>query len=205
MSDHVSDLGLDDLKTIYPPASPRAVAKALPEIDRHAANFIRLSPFCVLATAGPDGTVDASPRGGIPGFVHVAGPTELLMPDRSGNNRIDSFRNMLSGSGYVQLIFFVPGIDETLRIGGQAALTTDAGLLTTMEEFGKLPRAIVKIAVREAYFHCGKALMRSKLWSKDTQIERASFPSISEVVHEQTRLGAPETNAEVEARNKTQL
>ena len=205
MSETLSDLGLDDLKTIYPPPAPRAVAKARSEIDAHAANFIRLSPFCVLATAGPDGTVDASPRGGNPGFVHVTGPNEILMPDRSGNNRIDSYRNMLSGAGYVQLIFFVPGIDETLRVGGQAALTTDAGVLAAMEEFGKPPRAVVRIAVQEAYFHCGKALMRSKLWAKDTQIERASFPSISEVVHDQTKLGTPETHAEVEARNKTQL
>lgn len=201
----MSDLGLDDLKTVYPPPAPRAVAKARPEVDEHAANFIRLSPFCVLATAGPDGTVDASPRGGNPGFVHVAGPNELLMPDRSGNNRIDSFRNMLSGTGYVQLIFFVPGIDETLRVGGYAKLSTDAGLLSSMEEFGKLPRAVVKIAVREAYFHCGKALMRSRLWSRDVQVERTRLPSISQVVHAQTKMGTPDTHAEVEARNKTQL
>jgi PPOX class probable FMN-dependent enzyme len=205
MEDRLSDLGLDDLKTVYPPPAPRAVAKARPEVDQHAANFIRLSPFCVLATAGPDGTVDASPRGGNPGFVHIAGPSELLMPDRSGNNRIDSYRNILSGSGYVQLIFFVPGIDETLRVGGHASMSTDAALLASMEEFGKLPRAIVKVAVREAYFHCGKALMRSRLWSKDTQVERATLPSIGEVIHEQTKLGTPETQAEVEARYKTQL
>lgn len=201
----MSDLGLDDLKTIYPAPAPRAVAKARPEVDEHAANFIRLSPFCVFATGGPDGTVDASPRGGNPGFVHVASPNELRMPDRFGNNRIDSFRNMLSGSGYVQMIFFVPGIDETLRVGGHATLSTDPALLAAMEEFGKLPRAVVKIAVREAYFHCGKALMRSKLWSKDAHVERATLPSISQVVHAQTKMGTPETQAEVEERFKTQL
>jgi PPOX class probable FMN-dependent enzyme len=201
----LSDLSLDDLRTVYPEPSPRAIAKARGEVDQHAANFIRRSPFCVFATAGPDGTVDASPRGGNPGFVHVAGPNELLMPDRSGNNRIDSFRNMLSGSGYVQLIFFVPGIDETLRVGGHATLSTDAALLSTMEEFGKLPRAIVRIDVREAYFHCGKALMRSKLWSKETQVERTALPSIGQVIHDQTKLGEPETQAEIEARYKTQL
>ena len=201
----MSDLGLDDLKTIYPAPAPRAVAKARPEVDEHAANFIRLSPFCVFATGGPDGTVDASPRGGNPGFVHVASPNELLMPDRSGNNRIDSYRNILSGSGYVQLIFFVPGIDETVRVGGYAKLSTDPALLASMEEFGKLPRAVVKIAVREAYFHCGKALMRSKLWSKDTQVERTRVPSIGQVIHAQTKLGTPETQAEIEERYKTQL
>ena len=84
-----------------------------------------MSPFCVLATSGSDGSVDASPRGGNPGFIHVAGPNQLLMPDRSGNNRIDSFRNIVEGSGFVQLIFFVPGIDETLRVGGRGTVTTD--------------------------------------------------------------------------------
>jgi len=116
----LTNLAASDLPTIYPKPSPRVIAKARPEIDAHAKKFIVMSPFCVLATSGSDGSVDASPRGGNPGFVHVAGPNQLLMPDRSGNNRIDSFRNIVEGSGFVQLIFFVPGIDETLRVGGRA-------------------------------------------------------------------------------------
>jgi hypothetical protein len=108
------------------------------------------------------------------------------MPDRPGNNRIDSFRNLLSGSGYVQLIFFVPGLDETLRVGGEAKLSADADLLASMIEFGKPPRAVLDITVREAYFHCGKALMRSKLWSPESRVARSAQPSISEVIHEQT-------------------
>ena len=111
-----------DLASIYPAPSPRVVAKARPEIDAHAAKFIGLSPFCVLATSGADGSVDASPRGGNPGFVHVISPTQLQLPDRSGNNRIDSFRNIVEGSGKLQLIFFVPGIDETLRLPNRSAL-----------------------------------------------------------------------------------
>ena len=194
-----------DLKTIYPEPSPRVIAKARPEIDAHARKFIAMSPFCVLATSGSDGSVDASPRGGNPGFVSVAGPNRLLMPDRSGNNRIDSFRYIVEGSGSVQLIFFVPGIDETLRVGGKGKLSAEPDLLASMEEFGKLPRAVLNIAVQEAYFHCGKALMRSRLWSADARVERAVFPSISQVIHDQTKLGEPETQAEVEARNKTQL
>jgi PPOX class probable FMN-dependent enzyme len=205
ITDVAPDLALDDLKSVYPDPLPRTIAKALPTLDEHAMQFIRMSPFCVFATSGPDGTVDASPRGGNPGFVHIANDTELLMPDRVGNNRIDSVRNMLSGTGYVQMIFFVPGIDETLRVGGKASLSTDAALLASLEEFGKLPRAVIKIAVREAYFHCGKSLMRAKFWSKDTQVERATFPSISQIVYAQTKLGTPDTQAEVEARNKTQL
>ena len=164
-----------------------------------------MSPFCVLATSGADGSVDASPRGGHPGFIRVAGPNALLMPDRAGNNRIDSFKNIVEGSGFVQLIFFVPGIDETLRVGGKGRLSAEPELLAAMQEFGRPPRAMLRIDVQEAYFHCGKALMRARLWSKDTQVERAVFPSISQVIHEQTKLGEAESQAAVEARYRTQL
>ena len=201
----MADLAASDLAAIYPKPTPRVIAKARPEIDEHAGKFIAMSPFCVLATSGSDGSVDASPRGGNPGFVHVAGPSLILMPDRSGNNRIDSFRNIVEGSGLLQLIFFVPGIDETLRVGGKGRLMADPGLLASMVEFGKPPRAVLSIEVTEAYFHCGKALMRAKLWSQETQVERAVLPSISEVIHEQTKLGEPESQTEVVARYKTQL
>ena len=201
----MTEFAASDLKTIYPVPSPRVIAKARPEIDAHARKFIAMSPFCVLATSGSDGSVDASPRGGNPGFIRVDGPNRLLMPDRPGNNRIDSFKNIVEGSGLVQLIFFVPGIDETLRVGGSGTLSAEPDLLASMEEFGKLPRAVLSIKVREAYFHCGKALMRSRLWSPEARVERSGFPSISQVIHDQTKLGDPETQAEVEARNKTQL
>jgi len=201
----LTDLSAADLAAIYSKPTPRVIAKARPSIDAHAKNFIAMSPFCVLATSGSDGSVDASPRGGNPGFVHVEGPNLLLMPDRSGNNRIDSFKNIVEGSGSVQLIFFVPGIDETLRVGGRGTLTAEPQLLARMVEFGKPPRAVLSIEVTKAYFHCGKALMRAKLWSADAKVRRASFPSISEVIHDQTKLGEPETQALVEARYRSQL
>jgi PPOX class probable FMN-dependent enzyme len=201
----LTELAAGDLGTIYPAPSPRVIAKARPEIDTHAAKFIGMSPFCVLATSGADGSVDASPRGGNPGFVHVISPTQLAMPDRSGNNRIDSFRNIVEGSGQLQLIFFVPGIDETLRVGGTGKLSAEPDLLASMEEFGKLPRAVLSIAVREAYFHCGKALMRSKLWSPEIKVDRAVLPSIGEIIYDQTTLGEAEPQAAIEARYKTQL
>jgi PPOX class probable FMN-dependent enzyme len=201
----LTELAAGDLGTIYPAPSPRVIAKARPEIDTHAAKFIGMSPFCVLATSGADGSVDASPRGGNPGFVHVISPTQLAMPDRSGNNRIDSFRNIVEGSGQLQLIFFVPGIDETLRVGGTGKLSAEPDLLASMEEFGKSPRAVLNIAVREAYFHCGKALMRSKLWSPEIKVDRAVLPSIGQIIYDQTALGEPEPQAAIEARYKTQL
>jgi hypothetical protein len=200
----VTDLAASDLATIYPEPTPRVIAKARPSIDAHAKRFIEMSPFCVLATSGSDGSVDASPRGGNPGFVHVQGPNQLLMPDRSGNNRIDSFKNIVEGSGFLQLIFFVPGIDETLRVGGKGTISAEPNLLAAMEEFGKPPRAVLRIEVSETYFHCGKALMRSKLWSA-AQVERKNFPSISEVIHDQTTLGEPESQDVVYERYKTQL
>lgn len=201
----MTDIAAGDLATIYPAPSERVIAKARPSLDAHAMKFIGLSPFCVLATAGADGSADASPRGGGAGFVHVKGPNELLMPDRAGNNRIDSFKNIVDGSGRVQLIFFVPGLDETLRVGGTATISAEPDLLASMEEFGKLPRAVLRIAVHEAYFHCGKALMRAKLWSTDSHAARTSVPSISQVIHDQTGMGEPETQDAVEARYRTQL
>ena len=201
----MTDFAACDLATVYPAPSPRVIAKARPEIDVHAKKFIAMSPFCVLATSGKDGSVDASPRGGNPGFIHVGGPNLLLMPDRSGNNRIDSFRNIVEGSGFVQLIFFVPGIDETLRVGGKGKVSVDPDLMAKMIEFGKPPRAVLHVDVQEAYFHCGKALMRSKLWSADTRVERAVMPSIGEVIHDQTGLGERESQDVIYARYKTQL
>ena len=200
----MTDLAACDLATIYAKPTERVLAKARPSLDVHSRKFIGMSPFCVLATSGSDGSVDASPRGGTPGFVHVAGDNSLLMPDRSGNNRIDSFRNIVEGTGFVHLLFFVPGIDETLRVGGSGKLTTDPALMATMIEFGKPPRAILRIDVGEAYFHCGKALMRSKLWTTE-RVERKVMSSIGEVIHDQTGLGERESQEAIYERYKTQL
>ncbi|UWU86371.1 pyridoxamine 5'-phosphate oxidase family protein [Bradyrhizobium yuanmingense] len=200
----MTNLSAEDLATIYAKPSPRVIAKARPAIDAHAKKFIEMSPFCVLATSGADGSVDASPRGGGIGFVRVAGPNQLLMPDRSGNNRIDSFRNVVEGSGFVHLLFFVPGIEETLRVGGRGRLSADPDLLASMVEFGKPPRAVLNVAVSEVYFHCGKALMRSNLWGSE-KVQRSVMPSIVTVIHEQTGLGEPASHEAVEELYKTQL
>lgn len=201
----MTELAAADLAGIYPEPNPRVVAKARPALDVHSKKFIALSPFCVLATSGADGSVDASPRGGHPGFIHTEGDSRLLMPDRPGNNRIDSFKNITEGSGLVQLIFFVPGINETLRISGKGTLTTAPELLAAMVEFGKPPRVVLSIEVQEAYFHCGKAIMRSKLWLMEAQVERSAMPSIAEIIHDQTKLGEPEPQDVIEARYRTQL
>ena len=201
----MTDLAACDLASIYPAPTPRVLAKARPEIDHHARNFIAMSPFCVLATSGADGSVDASPRGGNPGFINVADAHTLLMPDRPGNNRIDSFKNITEGTGLVQFIFFVPGINETLRISGKGTLTDAPELLASMVEFGKPPRLVLSVEVQEAYFHCGKAIMRSKLWLQEAQVERSAMPSIAEIIHDQTKLGERESHEVIEARYRTQL
>ncbi|SFM49542.1 hypothetical protein SAMN05216573_10295 [Bradyrhizobium sp. Rc3b] len=201
----MSNLTSSDLGAIYPKPSARVIAKSRSSIDRHAHRFIAMSPFCVLATSGADGSVDASPRGGNPGFVRVDRPSRLMMPDRAGNNRLDSFRNIVGGNGLVHLLFFVPGIDEVLRVGGKGAVTAEPELMASMVEFGRPPRAVLCIDVNEVYFHCGKAAMRSRLWSNEARIDRSSFPSIGEINHEQTSVGVPESQDAIEAIYKEQL
>jgi PPOX class probable FMN-dependent enzyme len=198
-------LALDDLDRLYPAPKARAIAKVIDHVDRHAARFLELSPFCVFASVGADGTVDASPRGGSPGFVRIADPKRLMMPDRPGNNRLDSCRNILSGAGEVAMIFFIPGIDDALRINGRASLTDDPARLASMIEFGKPPRAVVEIAVREVYLHCPKAMMRARLWDPEAQVDRETLPSLGEMIRDQTGVGEATPTAEAVALFKAQL
>lgn len=196
---------LADLDRLYPAPKPRTIAKVLDHVDRHAARFLALSPFCVLATVGGDGAVDASPRGGAPGFARLVDPRRLVLPDRPGNNRLDSLRNILSGTGEVGLLFFTPGIDDALRINGRATVTDDPALAATMVEFGKPPRTLIEIAVREVYLHCPKAMMRARLWDAAAQQPRSVLPSLGEMIRDQTGLGEAETAAEALARYREQL
>lgn len=182
-----------------------AERKVLDRLDHFCRDFIALSPFLVLASSDSEGRADASPRGDGPGFVQVLDEKTLLIPDRRGNNRVDSFGNVLSSPG-VGLVFFVPGINETLRVNGRARLTRDAALLepTTVQE--KTPKLGLLVEVDEAYFHCGKALIRSKLWAQDAQIERGSFPTLGRIVAEQTRaVDAAEADANLEEAYRMRL
>ena len=167
--------------------NPMAERKVLPALDHYCRAFIAMSPFLVLASADAEGRADASPRGDPPGFVQVLDDRTLLLPDRLGNNRVDSFANILTAPG-VGLIFFVPGIDETLRVNGTARLLTDGDALAGSSVSGKTPRTGLVVAVEEAFFHCAKALRRARLWDPATQVERASFPSLGRIIAEQTRL-----------------
>src|SRR5437763_301080 len=158
----------DALRALYGTPSAIVQRKTLDRLDEHCRAFIALSPFLVLGTAGTDRTADCSPRGDAPGFVTVVDDKTLLLPDRPGNRRIDSLRNVAENPE-VALIFFIPGINETLRINGRAAITTDAALLAPLAVQGKAPQSALRIAVREAFLHCAKALIRSHLWDPATQ------------------------------------
>jgi PPOX class probable FMN-dependent enzyme len=146
----------------------------MPRLDRYSRAFISLSPFLVLATADGAGGVDASPRGDAPGFVAMRDDTTLIIPDRPGNQRVDSFSNVIRQAG-VGLIFFVPGFNETLRINGTGRVITDNTLLAPLEAQGKVPATGLAVSITEVFFHCGKALIRSRLWDPSRHIARDSF------------------------------
>jgi PPOX class probable FMN-dependent enzyme len=171
------------LRERYAQPNERAVKKLLPHIDRHMRSFIALSPFVVMGTAGSGGA-DVTPRGDEPGFVRVLDDTTLLLPDWPGNNRLDSLGNVLANP-HVGLLFLVPGVDETLRVNGVAEITVDPDLLARWERGGKQPKSVLRITVREAFLHCAKALMRSRLWSDEYRVERTALPSYGHMLKDQ--------------------
>lgn len=196
---------MEALRSIYPAPKPRSVVKQLDRLDKHCRNFIARSPFLVLATAGTDGRVDASPRGGEPGFVRVVDDRTLHLPDALGNNRLDSFTNIVQ-TGKAGVLFFIPGMDETLRVNGAARLEDDPGLLRAFPHPRHPPRIVVEIGVEEAYLHCAKALMRSRLWAADYRIERSVFPSMGQMIKEQSGSTEPvEPQAEALARWRSEI
>ena len=182
---------LDQLRGHYAEPSEVAVKKQIDRLDDFCRRFIALSPFVCLSTADSDGRVDCSPRGDAPGFVKVCDDHRLLLPDRRGNNRIDSLQNVVSNP-HVGLLFLIPGVDETLRINGRAGIVTDSVLLEPLIAQGKVPTSALEVTAEEIFFHCGKALKRSRLWAPETQIERSVFPSLGEIISGQTRLMSKE-------------
>lgn len=176
---------LAELRSVYKPANPRSVAKAIPQLDGHCRRFIALSPFLVLSTGGPDGTSDVSPRGDGPGFVAVEDDHTLLLPDRPGNNRLDSLENIIARPG-VALLFLIPGVDETLRVNGTAQIHTDEDLKARFIVQGKLPLSVIRITVHEAYLHCAKALMRAQLWNAEHHVERSVLPTMGQMMEDHT-------------------
>jgi uncharacterized protein len=170
----------------YRTPGQRVLDKVIHRIDEHCAAFIRLSPFATLATASPDGSPDVSPRGGDPGFVRVLDERRLALPDRQGNNRVDSLRN-LAANPKAALMFFVPGIDETLRVYGSTTLVEPDSLGIDLTEFGRPPLSVLLLQVERAYFQCSKAVMRSGLWDPASRVDRSAFPPFSQVLRDHCR------------------
>ena len=175
---------IEALREIYRPAAGRAVEKELSALDPHCKRFIELSPFLLLATHNAEGVVDITPRGDEPGFVAVPDSNTIIIP---GNNRLDSLTNILSDPT-CSVIFLIPGVDETLRIRGRAEIRDDADLLAEFEVKKRLPATVLKITVDLAFLHCAKALMRSRLWDPEAQIERSTLPTLGKMIMDQLGL-----------------
>ena len=193
----MADVATETLNDRYKPPHAFVMAKCLDHIDPHGRRFIELSPFAAVASTGPTGSLDVSPRGGGPGFVRVSEDGKsLIMPDRPGNNRLDTLKNIAGGSGEVGFMFMIPGVDDIYRVNGRASVLADDVLAETFIEFGKVPKTLLKVEVREAYLHCPKALMRADLWGDTHRVDRATLPSLTEMVSDQIGLPKPTSTHE---------
>lgn len=191
---------LDALRSLYPPPGERAVRKQLAALDRHCRRFVSLSPLLVISSASAAGRLDASPRGGEPGFVKVADDRTVLIPDSPGNNRLDTLANIVE-TGRAGLLFLVPGVDETLRVNGTAELSDEPALLELARSERRLPKLVIRIGVEEAYLHCAKALMRSRLWSRESLVDRSVLPTMGRMLNDQSGIvGEPESQEQMVAR-----
>jgi PPOX class probable FMN-dependent enzyme len=182
-----------------------ALRKEMTRLDHHCRAFIAAAPFVVIATADAHGRADASPRGDAPGFVAVRDDTTIVIPDRRGNNRVDTMMN-IAENPHIGLLFMVPGMNETLRVNGHALITIDPALLAPLAAQHKTPQAAIIVTVEEVYFQCGKALVRSDLWNPDRRIARGSLPSLGQILADEVKLSyGPELEKAIEDDYRTGL
>ena len=193
------------LEALYGEKNPAAIVKEIDHINGSYRKLIEAAPFVAVATAGPEG-LDCSPKGDACGFVRILDDKTLAIPDRPGNNRLDGFRNILRDPR-IALLFLIPGIGETLRVNGRASISIDPELMQSFAVNGKLPRCVLVVHVETAYFHCSKAIVRSKLWDAETKIDRKSLPSTGTIVAElsQGRFGGEAYDRAMPERIKAQL
>ena len=196
---------VEQLEAVYGQPSGAALAKEIDHIAPVYRRLIEAAPFVAIATGGPDG-LDCSPKGDAPGFVRVLDDKTLALPDRPGNNRIDGFRNLLK-EPRIGLLFLIPGVGETLRVNGRAAISIDPELLASFAVNGKLPRCVLLVHVETIFFHCSKAIVRSKLWDEATKIDRKSLPSTGTIIAEVSngRLGGADYDRAAPERIKSML
>ena len=186
-----------DLRALFPATHAIAVDKCQDHLDKHAMEFVRRSPFLCIGTQSPDGLADVSPRGDPCGFVKILDAKALLIPDRPGNNRLDTQSNILANPS-VGLLFMVPGVDDTLRVNGTAQITRDPDLLALLTVNERQPTVAIVVTVQEVFLHCAKAFRRSKLWDPASRQDRREMPGLVNIILEQT-TGAP---VDPEERNK---
>ena len=193
------------LEALYGEKMPAAVIKEIDHINGSYRKLIEAAPFVAVATSGPEG-LDCSPKGDARGFVRILDDKTLAIPDRPGNNRIDGFRNIMRDPR-IALLFLIPGVGETLRVNGRAAISIDPELMQSFAVNGKLPRCVLIVHIESIYFHCSKAIVRSKLWDAETKIDRKSLPSTGTIVAElsQGKLGGEAYDRAMPERIKAQL
>jgi len=196
---------MEQLQSLYGERMPASVIKEIDHINAHYRALIEAAPFVAIATCGPEG-LDCSPKGDPAGFIRILDDKTLAIPDRPGNNRIDGFRNIVRDPR-IALLFLIPGVGETLRVNGRAAISVDPDLMASFAINGKLPRCVLIVHVESAYFHCSKAIVRSKLWDEATKIDRKSLPSTGSIVAELSKgkLGGEAYDREMPERIKAQL
>src|SRR6266516_4873100 len=196
---------LEALEALYDKSYGPAMVKEIAHINAHYRKFIEAAPFFALATSGPDG-LDCSPRGDAPGFVRVVDEKTLLIPDRRGNNRIDTLRNILHDPR-VALLFLIPGCGETIRVNGRAQISTDPTLTQSFAVDGKIPRAVIVVTVDRIFYQCAKAIVRSKLWDASRHIDRKSLPSNGTILADLTggRIGGEAHDRDAPERLKATL
>ncbi|MDO8975040.1 MSMEG_1061 family FMN-dependent PPOX-type flavoprotein [Reyranella sp.] len=187
----LDEAGARALVASYAPVSVTAAVKDIGRIDEHMGRFIARSPICLISTADASGKQDVTPRGDPPGSFKVLDEKTIALADRPGNNRLDTLRNLLENPE-VALIFLLPGVNETVRLAGTARLSVDPALLASMAVQGKAPKCAIVVSVRQAYLHCAKALLRSRLWSPDYVQPKGAFPSIARMVGDQIGLSEDE-------------
>ena len=176
------------LRENFPPTMELAKSKQMSRLDKHSRKFISKSPFLCLSTANKVGKADVSPRGDPPGFVLALDDKTLIIPDRPGNHRLDTMVNILENP-YVGLLFFIPGIEDTLRVAGRAKIIKDQAVLAKCTVNGKAPQIGISIEIDEIFFHCAKALKRSGLWSDHNRVNKSEMPTLARIILDQTSLG----------------
>ena len=193
------------LEALYGTPSEPAVTKELDHVHRHYRAFIEAAPFLAMATAGSGG-LDVTPRGDPPGFGEVVDEKTLLIPDRRGNNRVDSLRNLIHDPR-IALLFLIPGVGETLRVNGNASISVAPELLARFPAQGKLPRSVIVVRVESVYFQCPKALVRSELWNPEKRVSRKSLPSTGTIIGDITsgRMGGEQYDREYPERLRKTL